>query len=245
MTLDQIKASESISGNLKLETRNIQLMIFKASIILLFLLLSSLSFAQESCVTTECHPGLQEGSSHPEDTSCSSCHLGNMDTHGSDGKQLKLSEKMCSGCHEAQQGNYPHAHPPVVSGNCYICHDPHRDIEHLLLPEDFSLEQYVKYSEEEYKICFVCHKRDLLMFPDTSFSTDFRDGTKNLHYLHVTKSNRGRNCMVCHAVHGGNQPKIIRETRRFGDWEMNLNFSKTTTGGSCSPGCHRMRSYNR
>ena len=168
-----------------------------------------------------------------------------MDAHGEDGANLKLSEKMCAGCHEKEQGNYPYPHPPVVTGNCYICHNPHGKIEKMLLPEEFSLGGYVKYSEDEYKLCFLCHKRDLLMFPDTSFATDFRDGVKNLHYYHVTKSNRGRNCMVCHSVHGGDQPKMIRQSSRFGDWQMELNFSKSTTGGSCASGCHRLRSYSR
>jgi predicted CXXCH cytochrome family protein len=203
-------------------------------------------FSQDSCVTTDCHSGFQEEHTiHPEDISCVSCHEGSMEVHGQDGKNLRLSETMCAECHEKQQGNYPHPHPPVVTGNCYICHNPHGNIVKMLLPEDFSLGEYVKYSEDEYKLCFICHKRDLLMFPDTSFATDFRDGLKNLHYFHITKSSRGRNCMVCHSVHGGNQPKMIRESSRFGDWQMQLNFSKNTTGGSCAPGCHRMRSYTR
>ena len=202
--------------------------------------------AQEGCVTSDCHPGLQQDSAiHPEDVSCGSCHAGGMDIHGQDGKKMQLSEKMCAGCHEEQQVNYTYPHPPVATGDCYLCHNPHGDMDRMLLPEDFSLDMYVKYSEEEYKLCFLCHKRDLLMFPDTSFSTEFRDGIKNLHYLHITKSNYGRNCMVCHAVHGAGQPKMIRESSRFGDWEMQLNFNKTLTGGSCAPGCHRMQSYTR
>ena len=202
--------------------------------------------SQESCVTTDCHSGFQqEYVIHPEDLSCASCHVGDMDIHGTDGKKLKLSENMCAECHDGQQGNYKHPHPPVVTGNCYICHNPHGNMEHFLLPEDFSLEQYVKYSEEEYTLCFICHKRDLLMFPDTSFSTEFRDGIRNLHYLHVTKNGRGRNCMVCHDIHGSDQPKMIRKTSSFGDWQMQLNYSTTTVGGSCAPGCHRMQSYSR
>ena len=202
--------------------------------------------SQNSCVTSECHLTYEADKPlHPEDVSCGSCHVGSMEVHDQDGKKMRLSETMCAGCHEDQQGDYPYPHPPVVTGNCYICHNPHGNMDRLLLPEDFSLGRYVKYSEEEYKLCFLCHKRDLLMFPDTSFSTEFRDGLKNLHYLHITKSNRGRNCMVCHAVHGGKQPKMIRESKSFGDWEMRLNFNKTITGGSCSPGCHRLQDYNR
>lgn len=233
--------------NLKLETRNlVTLFAVIAICISLFLFPFVTSASQDSCVTADCHVGFQQAHVlHPEDVSCISCHEGGLEVHGQDGKKLRLSETMCAGCHETEQGKYSYPHPPVVTGNCYICHNPHGDIESMLLPEDFSLDQYVRYSEEEYKLCFICHKRDLLMFSDTSFSTEFRDGIKNLHYLHVTKSNRGRNCMVCHAVHGGEQPKMIRETSTFGDWQMKLNFSKTIAGGSCSPGCHRMRSYTR
>ena len=202
--------------------------------------------SQNSCVTSECH--LTYGKDkplHPEDVSCGSCHGGGMEVHGQDGNKMPLSETMCAGCHDEQQGDYPHAHPPVATGNCYICHNPHGNIDRMLLPENFSLNLYVPYSEEEYKLCFLCHKRDLLMFPDTSFSTDFRDGLKNLHYLHVNKFKGGKNCTVCHAIHGGAQPKLIRESSLFGDWEMKFNFNKTVTGGSCNPGCHRMRSYDR
>lgn len=130
--------------------------------------------SQDSCVTTDCHPDFQqEHVLHPEDVACASCHEGSMEVHGQDGEKLRLSETMCAGCHEEQQGNYPHPHPPVVTGNCYICHNPHGNIEKMLLPEDFSLGEYVKYSEDEYKLCFLCHKRDLLMFPDTSLQQIF------------------------------------------------------------------------
>lgn len=232
---------------LKFEIQGLLLFFSLITIVTGIFLLPLLTFAsQSSCITTDCHSGLpQDQSIHPEAIACESCHEGGMDAHGDDGKEMRLSETMCKGCHEGEQGNYQYPHPPVITGNCYICHDPHGKLEHKLLPEDFSLEQYVAYNQNEYKLCFICHKRDLLMFPDTSFSTDFRDGTKNLHYLHVTKSNRGRNCIVCHDLHGGDQPKMIRDKSQFGDWQMELNFQKNTTGGSCAPGCHRMRSYSK
>jgi hypothetical protein len=31
----------------------------------------------------------------------------------------------------------------------------------------------------------------------------------------------------------------------FGDWRIPIGFSKTATGGSCSPGCHQTSSYDR
>lgn len=197
-------------------------------------------------MTTDCHSGFQqEYIIHPEDVECESCHKGNMASHGEDGKKMQLSEAMCSECHETVRKNYMSPHPPVATGSCYVCHNPHGNIEKLLLPETYSGELYINYSEDEYKLCFSCHKRELLMFPDTSFSTDFRDGIKNLHYLHVTQSNRGRNCNVCHAVHGSDQPKMIVNKSTFGEWEMELNFRKNTMGGSCAPGCHRLQSYTR
>ena len=70
---------------------------------------------------------------------------------------------------------------------------------------EFPAGEYAAYSDKEYALCFTCHKRDLLQFPDTSFATDFRDGERNLHYLHVNKSEKGRSCRMCHNIHWRNQ----------------------------------------
>ena len=103
--------------------------------------------------------------------------------------------------------------------------------------------QALLYAEEFRGVDAVQFCKDVGM--RDSFATEFRDGMKNLHYFHITKSGKGRNCIVCHDIHGSETPKMIRESSRFGDWQMQINYSKNTTGGSCAPGCHRLRSYSR
>jgi hypothetical protein len=56
---------------------------------------------------------------------------------------------------------------------------------------------------------------------------------------------KGRTCNLCHEVHASAKPKLIKETTSFGTWQLPLNFTPTATGGSCMPGCHRMRGYDR
>ena len=83
------------------------------------------------------------------------------------------------------------------------------------------------------------------MTRETTDLTDFRNGSLNLHYIHVNKADRGRTCRACHATHGSDQPKHIRDTVPFGMWEIPLKFDKTETGGGCTTGCHQTRAYDR
>ena len=83
------------------------------------------------------------------------------------------------------------------------------------------------------------------MTAETTDLTDFRNGSSNLHYLHVSKPEKGRTCRACHAPHASAGPKHIRETVSYGVWEIPIQFKKTDTGGSCQPGCHRPKAYDR
>lgn len=40
-------------------------------------------------------------------------------------------------------------------------------------------------------------------------------------------------------------PKHIRESVPYGDWEIPIQFEKTSTGGGCTPGCHNPKAYDR
>ncbi len=105
-----------------------------------------------------------------------------------------------------------------------------------LLIKEFPTDTYVPYTDQEYELCFSCHNRDLLRFPDTSFATGFRDGEKNLHYVHVNKKEKGRNCKLCHNMHGSSNPKLVADKAVFGKWELPLKFVKTDTGGQLRAG---------
>jgi predicted CXXCH cytochrome family protein len=103
----------------------------------------------------------------------------------------------------------------------------------------------VPYTDTEFSLCFDCHDRDLLRYADTSFATNFRDGERNLHFLHVNDPQKGRSCTLCHAIHGADNPTLIAASVPFGQWQLPLKFVKTATGGSCSPGCHKPYAYDR
>ncbi len=209
------------------------------------IILTGYTAAQQSCVTAECHSKFQsKENTHPEDVQCGACHLNIQEDHAVGRSKPSLAEGICSECHKDVL-NYRYLHAPVEKGDCRLCHNPHGDIQNKLLPEEYSLKNFINYSEGEYRLCFSCHKRELLMFPDTSFSTGFRDGVRNLHYLHVNKEKRGISCKLCHGVHGADQPEMMAGTVDFGNWPMQLNFKNTETGGKCSPGCHRPQRYDR
>ena len=200
----------------------------------------------------QCHPQIAEkvGKSKvvhgPIQTpkSCASCHS----PHATDTAKLlfKGGKDLCLECHKTIiKKSMTVLHGPIRDGNCTPCHDPHGSANAELLVGEFSTDTYVPYTDKEYALCFTCHNRDLLRYPDTSFATGFRDGERNLHYLHVNDKTKGRNCKLCHNMHGGSQQKLIAESALFGKWDLPLKFVKTETGGSCSPGCHKTYNYDR
>jgi predicted CXXCH cytochrome family protein len=175
---------------------------------------------------------------------CATCHS----PHATDTAKLlfKTGKDLCLDCHkDIIKKGMTVLHGPIKDGSCVPCHDPHASPNANLLPQAFSSDTYIPYTDKEYTLCFTCHNRDLLRYPDTSFATGFRNGERNLHYLHVNNKVKGRNCKLCHNVHGSQNPKLVAESALFGKWELPLKFVKTETGGSCSPGCHQTYSYDR
>ena len=175
---------------------------------------------------------------------CASCHS----PHASNNDKLLLEpgKDLCLSCHKnIIQKNMKVLHGPIAAGKCTPCHDPHASQYQKLLVKDFPSDVYVPYTDTAYELCFSCHNRDLLRFPDTSFATGFRDGQRNLHYLHVNRKDKGRSCVLCHNIHGSTLPKLIADSTPFGKWRLPLNYIKTETGGRCSPGCHKPFNYDR
>ncbi len=200
----------------------------------------------------QCHSNIQDklktaSSIHPpvkSERGCASCHS----PHASDSPKLlsKEGKDLCLDCHkDLIKKNQTVLHGPIKDGKCTACHDPHGTPNIRLLIKPYSADFYVSYSDNEFQLCFSCHNRDLLRFPTTSYATGFRDGNKNLHYVHVNRKDRGKRCKVCHMVHASENPKLINTTVTFGKWNLPLNFVKTDTGGSCVPGCHQKYSYDR
>jgi predicted CXXCH cytochrome family protein len=175
---------------------------------------------------------------------CASCHA----PHASDGEKLltKPGKDLCLGCHKTVlKKNQTVLHGPVKEGKCTPCHDPHGSPNTKLMVKDFPSDLYVPYTDNAYALCFSCHNRDLLRYPDTSFATGFRDGDRNLHFIHVNKKEKGRNCKSCHNMHASEFPKLVPDKVLFGKWDLPLKYIKSETGGSCAPGCHKKFNYDR
>ena len=51
---------------------------------------------------------------------------------------------------------------------------------------------------------------------ETKGATGFRNGTQNLHAVHVNDKVKGRTCRACHAPHGADLPHLIRASVPFG-----------------------------
>lgn len=220
---------------------------FITVIILFYILMGFSAFAQDTCLTSECHgDGKWKVTLHPEEIECQDCHEQLVEIHPEKRVQnFKLiNNNICNECHDDIADNKLN-HKPIEEGKCLSCHSPHGVLSQKYLVKKYTANPFVNYTKDSYQLCFSCHARDLLRFPDTSFSTGFRDGEKNLHYLHVNKEKRGRNCILCHGVHGSELPKLIAHKVPFGTWKLPLHFEKTATGGSCTPGCHKTESYNR
>ena len=191
-----------------------------------------------------------------ETESCLGCHS----PHATDReKMLKLdSVAMCLNCHneeiESNTGRIeaigPHlqegytVHGAIGQDGCLTCHKPHVSEEHSLLNEAFPEERYVNSSEENFALCFKCHSKDLIQVQKSSTVTKFRDGEENLHFRHIGKG-KGRNCSICHDMHGSVNKSLIKQKTLFGTWDMPINYESSLKGGTCRTGCHDERKYNR
>lgn len=192
------------------------------------------------------------------DGGCLECHT----PHASTVKKLLKNdpESLCLSCHNQPQKlqdgkmlpafteelkNKMFLHGPVAEKDCNGCHQAHGSDYYRLLMKDYPAQFYSSYSPEQYDLCFSCHPSALTQTARTVDLTEFRNGSQNLHFLHVNKDSRGRTCRACHQTHASNLPKHIRHTVPYGMWELPVQFAKTQTGGVCTPGCHVAKEYDR
>lgn len=136
-------------------------------------------------------------------------------------------------------------HGPIRQKDCSGCHNPHGSENFRILIKSYPPKFYMPYKEENYALCFSCHEKTIVQNPKTTKLTNFRNGEVNLHFKHVNKPEKGRTCRACHETHASNHPKHISESVPFGTWELPINYQKTETGGSCAPGCHKLKRYDR
>jgi predicted CXXCH cytochrome family protein len=188
--------------------------------------------------------------------SCMNCH----NPHSSAEKRLLINgtNDLCLRCHDKTIVNdsmrirnisqtlsrAKSIHQPVEQGGCVNCHNPHFSEKRALLIGNFPSEQYIKASTDNLELCFMCHDTDLLEKATTEAGTNFRDGTKNLHFVHLS-GDKGRNCTMCHDVHGAANDRLIVDKLKFGSWEMKISFTASGNGGSCLTACHSEKKYDR
>lgn len=184
---------------------------------------------------------------------CFECH--NKEVKAYDGKKLANIADLLE-----KKSNH---HGPIKERNCSGCHNPHGSDYFRLLISKYPRGFYApKFTEDTYKLCFSCHESTILQDKETVTLTNFRNGSKNLHYVHVRHPRKGRTCRACHAIHASTQQKHIRDEVSYGKlgWALELKYEvkfmdkdtggpcneKTTncikSGGSCQ-GCHERMSY--
>lgn len=187
---------------------------------------------------------------------CANCHS----AHFSKNKGLLTGDEksLCLGCHGTDKLGKPplknikkdiegkkYLHGPVQKGDCKACHDPHGSNYFRMLRGNYPAELYAAYKPGLYDACLNCHDKNLLRFADTTIYTKFRNGNRNLHFVHVN-NRKGRTCRICHEPHASDGEKLISKGgTQFGDWKIPVNFKTTATGGSCAPGCHKAFKYDR
>ncbi len=216
--------------------------------------------------TTACHEDIKQAvndakykhSAVTRDRGCVNCHT----PHGGDLAKLMKDRPvdLCMTCHDqpittddgrvvasVSEVKDPNLikHGPVADGSCGGCHNVHGSEFAKLLIDEYPATFYQPFDLKSYSLCFECHDKQLVLTPDAGGLTGFRNGDKNLHYLHVNKDPRGRSCRACHSVHASTLALHLRETVPYGKWELPINYKQTNTGGSCSPGCHQPKAYDR
>lgn len=205
------------------------------------------------CLTSGCHSSL-EGKKFVhapvEAKECDSCH--EVDDEAAHEYKLGSTEPdLCLDCHDdlaeslEEDGDSRSRHHPAAEGECSSCHDPHASTVARLLTGGYPSDLYGEFEEERYELCFECHDVELVSEQRTSEATEFRNGTVNVHYLHVAKNAKGRGCNLCHTPHASGQDRLVRTSLKFNEWDMPIQFKVTETGGYCGPACHTAKSYDR
>jgi predicted CXXCH cytochrome family protein len=215
----------------------------------------------------KCHAGIKnqlakgrvQHDAVTKDKKCSNCH----NPHASNIERIliALPFDLCVTCHSKdgmvaadgkQMTNYKKWlgenriwHDPVRAKDCSACHRTHAGDNFRLLVAEYPKEFYAPYERKNYALCYGCHNDKVISVETTTTLTAFRDGSKNLHYVHVNRE-RGRTCRACHEVHASKQAHHIRDGVPYGakGWILKIGYTKTPTGGSCVKTCHDEKSYN-
>jgi predicted CXXCH cytochrome family protein len=143
--------------------------------------------------------------------------------------------------------NNPNWHKPIKDakkeGGCVACHNPHGSNHFSMLKKSYSKKFYDELNPKEF-ICYKCHKPRKIKTKYTTKYTNFRDGNRNLHFVHAGDK-KGRACRACHDEHASKYPHLIRDYTDFNGVKFPLRYVSTKNGGSCQPACHKRFEYDR
>jgi predicted CXXCH cytochrome family protein len=194
---------------------------------------------EDKCLS--CHEPHASDTNHmlkgPEASVCLSCHA--KDVRSSDGRTIRsMTSKIVDSKFK---------HGPVKASDCTSCHEIHGSRHSSLLRKAAPKALMGRFDIKYFTLCFDCHTDQLVTEEKTRISTQFRDGEKNLHFIHVNNRGRGRSCTTCHAIHGSNQGRHISKSIFFegSGWQMRLEFTMTPSGGTCATECHEQLDYSR
>jgi predicted CXXCH cytochrome family protein len=173
----------------------------------------------------------------PGSVLCLNCH-GKDDIKGKNGERLPNFARLL-------EENHVH-HKPVDDKDCSACHGAHGTNYFRLLTDNYPEDLYAKYDDTTYALCYKCHnKTAFIEEAETETATQFRDGKKNLHTVHVVNQSAGRTCRTCHGEHATKQAHLMRRDIPYGSagWRLKINFLPTKTGGWCAKTCHETKEY--
>jgi predicted CXXCH cytochrome family protein len=219
----------------------------------------------ELCVS--CHKGIAkqlatgkvQHDAITKDRKCSNCH----NPHAANVEKIliALPFDLCVNCHSKDgmtsddgkvMTNYKKWleenkvwHAPVEAKDCSACHRTHAGDNFRLLVAEYPSAFYAPYESKNYALCYGCHNDKVVSEAETTTLTGFRDGSRNLHYVHVHRE-RGRTCRACHEVHASKQDHHIRDGVPYGPkgWMLKVGYTKLPNGGSCAKTCHDTKTYN-
>jgi predicted CXXCH cytochrome family protein len=225
--------------------------------------------AEVGALCAGCHPDVKQLADRAkvkhgaltEGGKCLNCH----NPHAANVEKLltQLPFDLCVSCHAVDGlkdqdgktltnfkrwlGENKEWHAPVAAKDCSACHTPHGGDHFRLLVSDYPADFYAPYDPKNYELCFTCHNADIARTAETTALTGFRNGSRNLHFVHVNKADRGRTCRACHEVHASKQLHHVREGVPYGSkgWVLKINYTKAARGGSCARTCHETLSYDR
>lgn len=205
-------------------------------------------------VCGNCHGEIDDGpvlhSALPR-RSCTGCHR----PHGGPVEKMlrATAPDLCFRCHDASVFTGETIHPPVEEGDCGACHPSHGSKFTGLFVEAYPMERYINFSPEAYSLCWECHD-GTAMADFAGTGTNFRDGGRNLHALHIhdhvtvtgigDRVSPGLTCRNCHNPHATKGPNLIRNSLDCGGVHcLELEYRQIGEGGRCDKGCHSSQSY--